>query len=45
MNISRLATTRYTTKDYDSSKRIDAALMEQLQTLLRYAREIWGHNT
>jgi len=37
MNIARIATTRYTTKIFDSSKRIDADLMGQLQTLLRYA--------
>ncbi len=37
MNIARIVTTRYTTKVYDPNKRIDAALMEQLQTLLRYA--------
>jgi nitroreductase/dihydropteridine reductase len=37
MNISHIATSRYSTKAYDKSKHIDAALMEQLQTLLRYA--------
>lgn len=37
MDITRIATTRYTTKAYDPSKRIDDALMEQLQTLLHYA--------
>ena len=37
MNISRLATTRYTTKAFDPHKHIGSALMEQLQTLLRYA--------
>jgi nitroreductase/dihydropteridine reductase len=36
MDITRLATTRYTTKAFDPSKHIDAALMEQLQTLLRF---------
>ncbi len=37
MNIARLVTTRYTTKAFDPLKRIDAASMEQLLTLLRYA--------
>jgi nitroreductase/dihydropteridine reductase len=37
MNIAHIATTRYSTKAYDPNKRIDAALMQQLQTLLRYA--------
>lgn len=37
MNIARLVTTRYTTKDYDPHKKIGADLVEQLQTLLRYA--------
>jgi nitroreductase/dihydropteridine reductase len=37
MNIAHIATSRYTTKPYDPNKRIDAALMEQLKTLLRYA--------
>ena len=37
MNIAQIATTRYTTKAFDPKKRIDAALLEQLQTLLRYA--------
>lgn len=37
MDISRIATTRHTTKAYDPNKRIDDALIEQLQTLLRYA--------
>ncbi len=36
MDIAQIATTRYTTKAFDSKKRIDAALMEQLQTLLRF---------
>ncbi len=37
MNIAHIATTRYTTKAYDPGKRIDASLVEQLTTLLRYA--------
>jgi nitroreductase/dihydropteridine reductase len=37
MNIAQIATTRYTTKAYDPSKLIDVALLEQLQTLLRFA--------
>lgn len=37
MNIAQIATTRYTTKAYDPGKRIDTALMQQLQILLRYA--------
>lgn len=37
MNIAQIATTRYTTKAYDPQKRIDAALLEQLLTLLRFA--------
>jgi len=37
MNIAQVATTRYTTKAYDSQRRIDAELLEQLQTLLRFA--------
>ena len=37
MDIASIATTRYTAKAYDPGKRIDAALMEQLQILLRYA--------
>lgn len=37
MNIAQIATTRYTTKVYDPHKRIDAALLEQLRTLLRFA--------
>jgi nitroreductase/dihydropteridine reductase len=37
MNIAHIATTRYTTKAYNPSKRIDADLMEQLMILLRYA--------
>jgi nitroreductase/dihydropteridine reductase len=36
MNIARIATTRYTTKAFDPTRKIDAALMEQLQTLLRF---------
>lgn len=37
MDIARIAAERYTTKAYDPAKRIDAALMEQLQTLLHLA--------
>ncbi|HEX9803842.1 MAG TPA: oxygen-insensitive NAD(P)H nitroreductase [Gammaproteobacteria bacterium] len=37
MDIAQVATTRYTTKAYDPQRRIDAALLEQLQTLLRFA--------
>jgi nitroreductase/dihydropteridine reductase len=37
MDISHIAKTRYTTKAYDPNKRIDDALIEQLETLLRYA--------
>ena len=37
MNSARIATTRYTTKAFDPKKKIGAALMEQLQTLLRVA--------
>jgi nitroreductase/dihydropteridine reductase len=37
MNIADIATSRYTTKAYDPNKRIDEPLLEQLQTLLRYA--------
>lgn len=37
MNISRISKSRYTTKAYDPNKRIDAALLEQIKTLLRYA--------
>jgi nitroreductase/dihydropteridine reductase len=37
MNIAHLVTTRYTTKAFDPHKKIDAALMAQLQTLLRFA--------
>ena len=37
MDIAKIATTRYTTKAFDPQKRIDAALMAQLQTLLRFA--------
>ncbi len=36
MNITKIATTRYTTKAFDPQKRIDADLMEQLQVLLRF---------
>jgi len=37
MDITRIATTRYTTKAFDPHKHIGAALLEQLKTLLRYA--------
>jgi nitroreductase/dihydropteridine reductase len=37
MDISRIARSRYTTKAYAPNKRIDAALLEQIKTLLRYA--------
>lgn len=37
MDINRIAAARYTTKAYDPAKRIDAELMEQLQTLLHLA--------
>jgi nitroreductase/dihydropteridine reductase len=37
MNIAKLVTTRYTTKAFDPNKKISAELMEQLQTLLRFA--------
>ncbi len=37
MDIRNIATRRYTTKAYDPAKRIDAELMEQLQTLLHLA--------
>lgn len=37
MDIARIATTRYTTKVFGSHKHIDVALVEQLQTLLRFA--------
>lgn len=37
MNIAKIATNRYTTKAYDSARRIDDALIEQLKILLRYA--------
>lgn len=37
MDITRIATSRYTTKAYDPHKHIGAAVMEQLQTLLRYS--------
>ncbi|MDH5785782.1 MAG: oxygen-insensitive NAD(P)H nitroreductase [Chromatiales bacterium] len=37
MNIDQIATTRYTTKAYDSQRKIDTALIEQLVTLLHYA--------
>lgn len=37
MDIAKIATTRYTTKDYDPHKRIDTAQLEQLKTLLRFS--------
>jgi len=37
MNLTRIATTRYTTKAYDPHKHIGAALLQQLQVLLRFA--------
>ena len=37
MNVAKIATTRYTSKNYDPNKKISADLMEQLQTLLRFA--------
>jgi nitroreductase/dihydropteridine reductase len=37
MNISHIATTRYSAKAYDPGRRIAPVLMEQLLTLLRYA--------
>lgn len=37
MDISRIASRRYTTKAFDPEKRIDPALMEQIETLLRLA--------
>lgn len=37
MNISRIVTSRYTTKAYDPHKRIGAAQFEELKTLLRYS--------
>lgn len=36
MNIAKIATSRYTTKAFDPHKHIGAALMAQLQVLLRY---------
>lgn len=36
MDIANIATTRYTTKAFDPHRHIDAALMEQLQILLRF---------
>ena len=35
MNIAKIASSRYTTKAYDPHKHIGAAVMEQIQTLLR----------
>ncbi len=37
MNITRIATSRYTTKAFDPHKHLGAALVEQLQTLLRFS--------
>lgn len=37
MNIGRIATTRYTAKAFDPHKRIGPALMEEIQTLLRFS--------
>lgn len=37
MNIAKIATTRYTTKVFDPHKRIGAAQMDQIQTLLRFS--------
>jgi len=37
MDITRIATTRYTTKAFDPHKHIGTALLEQLKTLLRFA--------
>ncbi len=37
MDIARIAAARYTTKAFDPTKRIEGALMEQLQTLLHLA--------
>ncbi len=37
MDIAKIATTRYTTKAYDPHKRIGAARLEELKTLLRHA--------
>jgi len=37
MNITQIATRRYTTKAYDPHKRIGAAQLEQLKTLLRFS--------
>lgn len=37
MDIAKIATSRYTTKAYDPHKRIGAAQMEQLKTLLRFS--------
>ena len=38
MDIARIATTRYTSKAFDPSRKIPAAQIEQLKTLLRYSR-------
>ena len=37
MNIAQLATTRYTTKAFDPSRKVPADLIEQLITLLQYS--------
>ena len=37
MDIARIATTRYTSKAFDPSRKIPAAQIEQLKTLLRYS--------
>ncbi|WP_306602653.1 oxygen-insensitive NAD(P)H nitroreductase [Azonexus sp.] len=37
MNIAEIASTRHTCKAFDASRRIDAALIDQLRTLLRFA--------
>lgn len=37
MNIAELATTRYTTKAFDPSRKVPADLIEQLKTLLQYS--------
>ncbi len=36
MDITRIATTRYTTKAFDPHKHLGGALLEQIQTLLRF---------
>jgi nitroreductase/dihydropteridine reductase len=37
MDIDKIASTRYTTKAYDTHKRIDTTQLEQIETLLRFA--------